>query len=606
MIHIIWNEPQCQMIRAEGRVSYTEYVFELLTYLGLSYTKWSPSSWMAQLPGGLTIVVGESDDPQWEQACEAYCRDGNTILAIGGLFGLDRLYGVTTVSNDVNITEGWVDWGIASIAEDLLSSFHFFGSICVLESVEAADDSVDGGANLQKWGQLVRRNGVLRESFPALAVKSIGRGKAVLLAVNLMETFSLIQQGMKVIKDGPAAPDGTGAIDDNILKADDACVLDWNRDRNAVIPEGAPFYLHPIVDEWRILFMRLIHQLFTEAGQTFGQLWLWPDGISALGHISHDTDRNIVDQAHTTLDRLAEAGVHSTWCIIMPGYPEDVNRRIVAEGHEVALHYNALGSEIPESQWKESHFKYQFDMLQEQFPDQKIVSNKNHYLRWEGDFQLLQWCERQGIRMEQTRGGTKQGNKGFLAGTSHPFLSFDPSTGQHATNVVSLPTLSWDPPFPMRCTAEEAFALTDRARDVYGVAHFLFHPYMVAVESQVGDIMVKLVQYGRSQGLDWWTGEQILKWFDKRRQITVEWSAGEAGESAQGRIVSTADTEIEGITVLFAYNEEEFGTSEHPWGIAVDNGAELARVTNVIRYGCKYKEVQLHVQPGETKIWLTR
>ncbi len=601
MIHIVWNEEECRTIRSEGRACYTENVFELLTYLGLSYKKWSPESWMKQPPAGVTVIVGEGPSPEWEMACEAYCREGNTLLTIGGLHGLDSLFQVSPVHNDANITEGFVEWGGAPLAEDLLSSFHFFGSVCV-KDVSSADST----APLQQRGKLIRRNGTVREVHPAIATRPVGNGKAVLFAVNVMQTFSMIQQGLSVVKDGTPAPDGTGAIDDNILKADDSCVLDWNRDRATVGPDGAPFFLHPIVDEWRILFMRLIHELYTETGHSFGQVWFWPEGLSAIGHISHDTDRNIKAEALNTLDRLAEAGVNSTWCIIMPGYDDEVNQRIVAEGHEVALHYNALGTEIPESQWKETHFRYQFNMLQQQFPDQRIVSNKNHYLRWEGDFQLLEWCERQGILMEQTKGGTKQGNKGFLAGTSHPFLSFNPATGRYATQVVSLPTLSWDPPFPMRCTAEEAFALTDRARDVYGVAHFLFHPYMVAHENGVvGDIMVKLVEYGRSLGMQWWTGEQILNWFHAKRQVKVEWTAGDAVGSAQGRILSEGD--IDGVTILLAYNEDTFGTADQPWGIAVDNGAELSRVANVYRFGCKYKEIQLdHLHEGITNIWLTQ
>jgi len=612
-IHVVWDEEACRLTREEGRSCYTEYMFELLTYLGLSHTRMSPANWMAQQPQGLTIVVGGCDDPAWPAACEAYCRRGHALLAVGGLHGLERLLRVKT---DSDIIEGWVSWADAPLAKDLHSSFHFFGSVILRVAAEA--DAVGVGAGpalesmadpeaqpLEQWGQLIRRSGAASEPFPAVAIKPVGRGRAAVLTVNLMETFCLIQQGVKVVKDGTPAPDGTAAIDDNILKADDMSVLDWTRDRNAAAPEGVPFYLHPIVDEWRILFMRLLHRLALETGQSFGQVWLWPGGLSAIGHISHDTDGNIVERGLATLDRLAEARVNSTWCIIAPGYPAEVNDRIAREGHEVALHYNALGTEIPESQWKETHFRYQLGRLQAQFPNVSIVSNKNHYLRWEGDFQLLQWCERQGIAMEQSKGGTKQGNKGFTFGTSHPHLSFDPATGGYAARVVSLPTLSWDPPFPLRCTAEEAFALTERVRDTNGVAHFLFHPSFAGnAEDQVGEMMVKLVAYGRSLGLEWWTSEQIWKWFELRRQVTVEWSSG-AVDTAHGRIVSTAGEEIEGVTVLLAWDEAGFGTPGHSWRFAADNGAELTRIVDVTRFGCAFKEVQLRLQPGETKIWLT-
>ncbi|WP_127581587.1 hypothetical protein [Paenibacillus koleovorans] len=619
MIHVVWNERECGIMRAERRACYTENIFELLTYLGLAYQKWSPDDWADALPTGVTLLVGEGDRSDWAAACGAYCREGNVLLAIGGLHGTGSLFGVRQVTGDLNVTEGWVEWGDDPLAEDLQSSFHFFGG-CSVEPLSAgasgasSASGVSGGSTasaidagdcgpLEIGGQLMRRIGIVREPFPALLSRRVGRGRATMLAVDLMQTFCLIQQGVKVVKDGAPAPDGTGAINDNILKADDACVLDWGRDRDTV--GGAPFYLHPIVDEWRILFMRLLHQLFTASGHTFGQVWLWPGGLSAIGHISHDTDRNIPEQALNTLDRLADAGVKSTWCIIMPGYDESINRRIAEAGHEVALHYNALGTEMPQSQWKESHFKHQYDMLRSQFPDERIVTNKNHYLRWEGDYALLHWCERQGLYLEQSRGGTKQGNKGFLTGTSHPFLTFNPDTGLQETDVVSLTTLSWDPPFAMRCTEEEALALTDRVRDVYGVAHFLFHPYLVGTESTVGAMLVKLVEHGRQLGMDWWTGAQILDWFRARRQVQVEWSHGGAGQTATGRIIAEAD--VDGVTILLAYDEEAFGSPEHPWGIAVDNGAELARVSNVLRFGCKYKEIVLeHLHEGVTNIWLTR
>lgn len=323
----------------------------------------SVEQWVKTRPAGVTLLAGgrsitDIGPAQWVEACTAYCGEGNTLVCMEDLYGLEELFGVAAVSVDAGVPEDWVQWDGAPVADGLQCSFHFFGGVSVKPQTGG-----DDYAGLQTWGKLVRRNGAVK-NYPAVGSKAIGGGAAVLFSVDLMHTFTRILQGISVVRDGNPAPDGTSAIDENILKTDDGCVLDWTRDRAAV----------------------------------------------------------------------AEGRLHST-------------------------------------------------------------------------------CTR-------------------LWMNSHPFLSFDPGTGKEATKVVSLPTLSWDPPYRSRCTEQEALALTERALDVYGVAHFLFHPYMIAdPQAPVGEMMVKLVEYGRLRGLEWWTSEQIWRWFEARRGIQVEWQAQKSGRS---------------------------------------------------------------------------
>ena len=433
---MIWNAEEKERRNKEGRSSYSHYLFEILDYLGVSYMPWDHADWINIRPAGTTIVIGGTIHEQWLGACQDYVQSGNSLLAIGDGYGLEGLLGIKISGR---IHEGWIQWGDACVAEGLKSSFHFFGA----RSFECAD------ADLQRYGTFMRRNGE-RSTVPALTICQRGQGLAAMLNFDLMKTFCLIQQGLPVVIDGPAAPDGSGAIDEGILKTDDGSVLDWVRDRDAV--DQVPFYLHPILDEIRCILNRLLVSLERNAGGRLVQKWFWPKGLNGIGHISHDTDGNDAELAETMLDWLKRADVRSTWCIIMPGYEQAVNDRIVNEGHEVALHYNALESEIEQSCWSEEHFRIQLKMLQEQFPEHAIVSNKNHYLRWEGDVQFYQWCERVGIKVEQSKGGTKRGNKGFLAGTCHPYVPMSNAyENNRSLDVISLPTLAWDPPDEDRC-----------------------------------------------------------------------------------------------------------------------------------------------------------
>lgn len=576
MLHVIWNAGEKERRNKEGRSSYAFYLFEILDDLGVSYMSWDHADWINIRPAGTAIVIDGCDHELWSSACEAYVESGNSLLTIGETYGLERLLGVRTTGR---VHEGWIEWGDAPVAEGLRSAFHFFGAR-LLEGVDA---------NGQQYGTLVRRNGA-RTASPALTMLRRGSGLAAMLNFDLMKTVCLIQQGVPVIVDGAPAPDGSGGVDEGYLKTDDGSVLDWERDRDAV--EQTPFYLHPIGDEMRWVLNRLLVNLTRSAGCRLVQKWFWPGGLDGIGHISHDTDGNDAKLAGEMLDWLGLAGVRSTWCIIMPGYEQDINERIVNEGHEVALHYNAMEEEIAESRWSEAHFRTQLGMLQAQFPGRAIVSNKNHYLRWEGDVQFYHWCERAGIKVEQSKGGTKRGNKGFLAGTCHPYVPMGgASDGNRSFDLISLPTLAWDPPDEERCTEREAFALLERSRDVYGVAHFLLHPGAMGTmqEGAMGEVLVKLAAHGRSLGMEWWTSEEIWRWRRARNETRIK--VFKESEDALTLSIS-AEAAVRGFTVLVAVRQAEELTVRQSRGCAVNT------IRRVSRFGCDYMEVDLDAEPG--------
>jgi peptidoglycan/xylan/chitin deacetylase (PgdA/CDA1 family) len=571
MIHVIWNEERAQSIWRQGRDVYAAYWFEMLRQAGLSHRKWTSSDWLKEKPAGVTILISELEPiADWAEVFRAYCKEGNALLAAGASYGLDELLGVKTVKT---VKEGFIGWEGAELASGLRSSFHFFGGVLV--------KPLDG---VQASGKIQLRTGAVTE-HPALTLKENGSGAAALIAVDLARTFQLIQQGVPVLKDGVPADDGTGAIHEDILKTDDGCVLDWNLDRETAGGEK-PYFIHPVVDEFRILLIRLLHRLHQAASQKLAQVWFWPNGLEAIGHISHDTDGNLPEAASMMISRLEEADVRTTWCVIMPGYPDEIYKRVIEGGHEIALHYNALETEG--QYWDEELFNEQLEMLKSQMArlghEAPILTNKNHYLRWEGDVQFYKWCERAGIVMEQSKGGTKQGNKGFLAGTCHPYLpASDPSEHNRLMNVYSCPTLAWDPPVPLRCTLPEAKALLDRSKDVYGVAHFLYHPATFKLYADVGPGFVELIRYGKEQGLEWWTSAELYEWLELRRGIQAEIQGG--------RLVITADKACNGVTVLL------------PGDSVVAAGAEAVRSVNrVKRYGMDMAELILDLPQGETVI----
>jgi hypothetical protein len=214
------------------------------------------------------------------------------------------------------------------------------------------------------------------------------------------------------------------------------------------------------------------------------------------------------------LGLLAEIDARSTWCVIMPGYPRELYQALVAAGQEIALHFDALEMGAL-SEFTEVNLRAQFAWLKSA-SDVMPVSNKNHYTRWEGRLQFFEWCERLGLRAEQSRGPSKLGCTGFPFGTAHPYFPVQDDGSR--IDVLEIGFQSQDlvifAPVPV------GHALVDECVARHGIVHLIFHPAHIA-KPGVADALRDLVAYGRSQGLEWWTCEAIDRWERARRTVTM-------------------------------------------------------------------------------------
>jgi hypothetical protein len=68
------------------------------------------------------------------------------------------------------------------------------------------------------------------------------------------------------------------------------------------------------------------------------------------------------------------------------------------------------------------------------------------------------------------------------------------------------------------CPAQYGRQLLDSALRHHGVAHFLFHPAHIQ-KANVADTLSDLVDYGRSQAMEWWRNGQIYEWETLRREV---------------------------------------------------------------------------------------
>jgi hypothetical protein len=171
------------------------------------------------------------------------------------------------------------------------------------------------------------------------------------------------------------------------------------------------------------------------------------------------------------------------------------------------------------------------------------VTNKNHYLRWEGDTEFFTWLQRRGIRLDQSKGASKTGEAGFNFGTCHPYFPLDPAGTP--MDVLELPTPTQDlVVFAPACITGP---LTDAVERRHGVLHMLFHPAHIAKDG-VADALRAAVDGAKRRGMEWWTARRLNDWERARR--AARWTAYETTEGG-ARATLRAEVALPGATVLW-------------------------------------------------------
>jgi hypothetical protein len=483
------------------------YIAEVLRRAGLFFEPLPPADLeeLFHRPPCVVVLAGHLPlAAKQRQALTAWVNRGGAVLGLGGTSGLDDVFGAKGAHP---LADGWlkVRAGEHPVTRGLRSSLRVFGG-CTC---------VPGAATVLADADTVNRYA----QGSAILENRFGKGRALLLGPDLLFSIVHIQQGVSVLQDGKPAPDGTAPINDGVLKAEDGLVLDWQRDRSSVAPDGGPIFLEPVSDELRELILRGIFHLAREQRLLLPVLYYWPRALVGVGLISHDTDGNEPPKAPAMLEVMRRCGVQSTWLLLYPGgYPADFYRQLREHGFEIGLHYDAMTGG-PHTSWSEENFLFQHRWVRQTAGVERIYSNKNHYTRWEGRLDFWRWCDEVGMHSDQTRGPSKKGTIGFPLGGSQPYFPLDDEAASpRFFNVLEVNLLTQD--LVITCPPEYGAPLLDSAMRHHGVAHFLFHPAHI-LKPGVADALTHLLDYGRSQGLEWWKNEQIHQWESLRRGVTA-------------------------------------------------------------------------------------
>lgn len=510
-VGVVFDAALAGECHAAGVNTFQAYLREILAHAGLPFDWFDTlqATLHCQPPLDILIVALARDDADTARSVLRFAEQGGAVVLLANLDALAPALGCRAGAP--------VGVGYAEMAGGEPLRF-----------LAAAPWEVGEGPSTSE--------GVLRAGAPdgpavgALIVRAaMGGGVIERWAVDVATTVTRLQQGLgPVTQDGPPAPDGSAALDEGILKADDGFALDWIHDR-AVTGTGQPYFAHPYADLWREAFVHRLILLALARGQTLPLMDDWPAGVSCVATISHDSDLNTDESAETTLAVLREAGIQSTWCIIEPGYSPAIYGRVLAAGHELAFHYNAVVHEG--KRWDEADFHRQFNWFKQAAGLERVTSNKNHYTRFEGWGDLFRWLEAAGIALDQTRGPSKRGNVGLLFGTCHPYFPIAwHDEANRLYDVIELGFLTQDLDLGNWADSSVIGPFLDQTQRARGVAHFLFHPVHLHAKPAVRAAFHQVVHEARRRGFVFWTAQQINAWTRARRRLRVV-SIDEAGDA---------------------------------------------------------------------------
>jgi hypothetical protein len=559
-------------------VIYPHYMHEILSHAGLFYETISLENLEEKLPSlQILITVGETEfSGNFKTALTSWVDGGGAWISIGGVCGMSDLLGVEVLPVSY---QGW-SLGVSSVGEGYLQKIH--KTHPVLKHVTLPLHFFGGIAAKNTHGNLLAE--ILdvhqRKTRRAAVVESDkGKGHCLFIAPDVTGTVVRIQQGIAVTRDGIPAPDGTAPLNETVLKCNDGIVLDWIFDRRGIKGiDGYKAFLDPISDLWREIVLRSIFHLAQIQEIALPLLWLYPRNKPAMAHMSNDTDQNDPERARRLLHVLDNAGIHSTWCIILPGYEKSLIGNIRENGHELAMHFDAL--EDNKRSWSESEFQKQFQDLTRLFDGRKPLTNKNHYTRWEGDTEFYDWCERYGIKFDESKGPAKTGDVGFLFGTCHPYLPLDPRG--RTIDVLELPFLTQD--LVLTAPRELGDASLLSVLKCHGIAHFLFHPHHI-IRKDIEDALIYIVEKAKSLDMEWWPAWKINAWERARRNAS--WSHYRKTEKSSGVTFRSAES-LDQATMLWLLPSEAKGTL---------NGRTLKSDT-VIRWGFPFQAMTFDAPAG--------
>ncbi|HIT75032.1 MAG TPA: hypothetical protein IAA98_05555 [Candidatus Avipropionibacterium avicola] len=586
-VHVLVDPAAVVRRQEAGDHAYGLQALEALDHLRLAYGQWSPGQ---PLPPTGVLLIAEADTlaPEDLTAITAWVENGGQLVVTAAVPTLAELAGVDATERG----QGLVAFDAAQWSQSAPRALRALGGHALQPG--------DGVEVLAHWEDTP-------QAAAAITRREHGSGTVTCFGVDLWQSVVRILQGYPVLEDHAPAADGSAPMDEGVLKAEDGMALDVDHDRRTPPgepevdgqypfgyppPYGPPIFDLPQADLWVSALAQTLWTGLDRTAGAHGWVHYWPAGVPAMGHMSHDSDGNDDADGQAALDSFAEAGVAVTWCQVYRdnAYSQHIYDQITADGHEHALHYNAM-DDADIAQWGWEQIQGQYAWAQKVTGVERIRSNKNHYTRWENWTEFYEWCEKLGIEIDESRGPSKLGTVGFTFGTAHvDFPMGEVALGNRRMNVLNLPLHTQDLGHAGHPSCRDV--IFDGAESVHGVAHFLYHGPHLREKPYVRRTCAEVAELGRQRGMRWWTAGQINDWERARREVQVQVEPQEQG----WQVTVTSSVDLSEVGLVLHLGEQTGAVT------ATTADGVSAPVTEVSRHGRRWYELGADVRQG-TVVW---
>lgn len=451
-------------------------------------------------------------------AVTAWVEAGGCLVVSGGTWGLETLLGLKPDSA-VHRSVGYA----RPLGEDRLWPDHaprakFFGGTTV--GIATAQPIAEVGGN------------------PIVTRARHGKGLTIFVGFHLGQTFNQMVLGRSVEVDGIGSADGTAALDDGILRAEDGHVLDFDDDRATVEGSDVPFFGEAHADIVRDVWSHAIWNAIDASGQSAPCLWYWPNSANAVAMLTCDTQDFEVDRVINLQRMLQMFGCQATWMVAMPGYAADVYRALRAMEHEVGLLFQI---EDNTKGWHEERLKIQLTNLSRlaSWPYMSTVRIEDG--QWRGWQQFYDFCEAAGARVSLNKMGRQPGTSGFLFGTCHPF--FPVKRDGKESLVCEIPGQLWAP--GIQAPEQVGAAMVERVDQRSGLLQIAMRPESIA-DGAASMSLRRILALCKERRVQFVKPDEISRFERSRRQMRM--IQKHVGDTDLIQLAS--ETEALGLTVM--------------------------------------------------------
>ncbi len=495
---------------------YAAWFREVLDHAGLPYREIEHIGLEDLNEFDVLLLAGEGElNASQRKSLTGWIDGGGSLVVCGSTWSLDDVLGVSK-SERPPFSRGWID---PPTTKDRLwpegaRKTLFYGG-CRVEAQAAA---------VVAWTE---------DGSPAITRNK----KCTFVAPHVGKTLALMHLGRSVESDAIGPGDGSVALEDGVLRAEDGTNLSYNEHRE--VPEGCdvPIFAHAHADAVREMWVRAVYEALEGCGKPAFATWHWPEDAESVASVSVDCDNSEQEDIQRLCKIMANYGMRATWLVPAPGLPADIYRQLRRWGHTSGLLFKPDTGDAPAEVMKLQHMH-----ISRGSGSKSVSCVRSEDGQWRGLTGFYEEAEKTGARLSVSKGGVQPGSAGFLFGSCH--MHFPVTRNGRRFKVAELPYSVCQPGIVTEARAVQP--LIEEAVRRHGCLHMSLKLSRAEVQELYLQDALMLIRQARMRQF---SPERLYEYERDRRALRI------VGGAEGLNLVSA--TNMEGLTLMVFGAEHE-------------------------------------------------